>query len=223
MPSARPGLGLSIRWLVVGLLLAVAAGCSGSSGATSSADLPGPGEPAPPPEQTPPDDGDADTPPSVTFAASDDAVPSGGSTTLTWSSQHADSCAASGGWSGSRPVQGNASVGPLNGATTFTLTCSGAGGSSVAMLSVSVEGVVSLAWQPPAENEDGSPLTDLSGYRIYYGSFSRSYNDTITVNDAGATQWDMPLSSGEYYIAMTAFDAAGNESAYSNEIVRSVN
>jgi hypothetical protein len=217
------GFASSSRLLVVWLLLAILAGCSGSSGTSGSGDVTDPGEPLPPPEQTPPGDGDADTPPSVTFTSSDDAVPSGDSTTLTWSSQYADSCAASGGWSGNRPIQGSASVGPLNDATTFTLTCSGPGGSSVAMLSVSVEGVVSLAWQPPGENEDGSPLTDLSGYRIYYGSFSRSYNDTITVNDAAATQWEMQLSSGEYYIAMTAFDTAGNESAYSNEIVRSVN
>ncbi|MDZ7670048.1 MAG: hypothetical protein U5Q16_11740 [Gammaproteobacteria bacterium] len=113
-------------------------------------------------------------------------------------------------------------MGPLNSGTTFTLTCEGSGGSSVAMLSVAVVGSVNLAWQPPAENEDGSPLDDLSGYRIYYGSFSRSYDDAVVVEDAAVTQWDMELASGEYYIAMTAFDADGNESAYSNEIVRSV-
>jgi hypothetical protein len=91
------------------------------------------------------------------------------------------------------------------------------------MLSVSVLGSVNLAWEPPAENEDGSPVTDLTGYRIYYGSFSRDYDDEVTVNNGNATGWTVALPSGEYYFAMTAFDANGNESALSNEVQRSVN
>lgn len=217
------------RWLVVWLLLAIVAGCSGSSGGTSAElDSPATADPLPPaddPAEDPAEGdegGDPGEPPMVQFSASDDTVDAGGSTTLTWNSDGAISCQASGGWTGSRDVQGSSAVGPLNASTTFTLTCDGDGGSSVAMLSVAVVGSVNLAWQPPAENEDGSPLTDLSGYRIYYGSFSRDYNDSIVVNDADATEWDVELTSGEYYIAMTAFDVQGNESAYSNEIVRSI-
>lgn len=212
------------RILAISVFFVSAVGCSGSSSSASGdGDSPETVESSTPAQDPADDDGgDITEPPTITFSSADDTVSSGGSTTLSWSSDGASSCEASGGWSGSRSVQGTKIVGPLNAGTTFTLTCEGNGGSSVAMLSVAVVGSVSLAWQPPAENEDGSLLTDLSGYRIYYGSFSRSYDDTVVIEDSAVTQWNMELASGEYYIAMTAFDAEGNESAYSNEIVRSV-
>lgn len=209
------------RQLVCGLMLLALGGCSGSTepAAAGAGVVERPDSDPPPAEEAPP----ASSPePSVTFSVADASVPQGGSTTLSWTSTDATSCAASGGWSGDRPLQGSALVGPLNGATTYTLTCTGDGGTSMDMLSVSVVGTVSLAWQPPAENQDGSPATDLSGYRIYYGSFSRSYSEDVTVSGASTTQWDLSLPSGEYFIAMTAFDSDGNESSYSNEVVRRV-
>ena len=39
---------------------------------------------------------------------------------------------------------------------------------------------------------------------------------------AAANSHTLELPSGDYYLAMTAIDAQGNESAYSNEIVRTV-
>lgn len=90
------------------------------------------------------------------------------------------------------------------------------------MLSVTVLGTVALRWQAPTENVDGSPLTDLAGYRIYYGSDSRSYGNTVEVLDPGSTEASFTAPSGDYYVTMTALDAEGNESAYSNEIVKAV-
>ncbi|MEQ8690218.1 MAG: hypothetical protein RIC89_05195, partial [Pseudomonadales bacterium] len=72
-------------------------------------------EPEPEPEQ-----------PTVSLRTDVDSVESGGSVVLTWSSNAADSCSASGGWSGNRATQGQQTVGPLTSATTFTLNCSGA-------------------------------------------------------------------------------------------------
>jgi hypothetical protein len=63
-------------------------------------------------------------------------------------------------------------------------------------------------------------LTDLSGYRIYYGSESRNYSDQVEINDATASSHTLSLSSGDYFVAMTALDRDGNESAYSNEVVK---
>ena len=40
-----------------------------------------------------------------------------------------------------------------------------------------------LSWQPPTEREDGSPLGELSGYRIYYGTESRSYFGTVEIEE----------------------------------------
>ena len=84
-------------------------------------------------------------------------------------------------------------MGPLSTNTTFTLTCSGAGGNAVAMISVNVNGVLSLSWVAPTENVDGSPLTDLTGYKIHYGDSSRNYSSTADINDANATSFNFTL------------------------------
>lgn len=215
----------SVLALVWSLTLIVA-GCSGSSGGASAPADQGsvirddpPQETSPPPEEDVPPAGD----PNVDLTASDSVVGAGESVQLSWSSENVSDCSASGGWSGDRGTEGSVAVGPIEESTTFTLTCSGPGGNAVAMLSVSVLGVVSLNWQPPTENVDGSPLQDLAGYRIYYGSQSRDYTEQLAVGDAGSTSRDLELVSGSYYFAMTALDADGNESVYSNEIVKVVN
>lgn len=83
--------------------------------------------------------------PSVTLAASPTSVASGGSSTLTWTSSDASSCTASGAWSGSRPTSGSASTGPLTAASnTFTLACTGSGGTTSRSATVTVDGTTQL-------------------------------------------------------------------------------
>ena len=67
--------------------------------------------------------------PTLTLTASPTAVTAGSTSTLNWSSANATGCSASGGWSGAQPVNGSFTTGALSVATTFTLTCTGAGGS----------------------------------------------------------------------------------------------
>ena len=149
-------------------------------------------------------------------------VDAGTGTTLTWSSSDADSCTASGGWTGSRPVAGSATTGGLDARTTFNLNCSGPGGSALAMVSVAVNGSINLSWAAPTENVDGTPLTDLAGYRVYFGNRPRAYDESREVTDPSATSTTIALPSGDYYVAMTALDQEGNESAYSNEVLKTV-
>jgi hypothetical protein len=113
-------------------------------------------------------------------------------------------------------------VSGLEASTTFSLNCQGVGGSAVAMTAVNTLGEVSINWVAPSENVDGTPLVDLRSYRIYYGLVSRSYSDSIDVVDPAATSHAFTVPSGDYYITMTALDADGNESAYANEILRTV-
>lgn len=75
-------------------------------------------------------------PPVVSLTASAGSVTVGGNVTLTWSAQNADSCTASGGWSGSRATSGTVSSGALSSNTTFTLACTGPGGSRDATVTV---------------------------------------------------------------------------------------
>ena len=76
--------------------------------------------------------------PSVTLSTSNSSVPTGQSTTLTWSSSNANSCSASGSWSGTKATSGSEEVSNIDyGSNTFSLSCTGAGGSSSASLTVS--------------------------------------------------------------------------------------
>jgi len=68
--------------------------------------------------------------PTVSLTANPVSVNSGGTSTLTWSSTNATTCTASGGWSGSTPTSGSQSTGALTSTTGFSLSCSGAGGST---------------------------------------------------------------------------------------------
>jgi hypothetical protein len=158
--------------------------------------------------------------PTLTFSASETIVNPGSSVSLSWTSTDTTSCAASGGWGGNKAMNGSELVGPINVNTTFTLSCSGPGGNLVEMLTVSTLSPVSLNWVAPTENVDGSSLTDLAGYRIYYGIDSRDYGDMVELIDPAATGHTLTLVSGDYYLAMTALDLEGNESAYSNEVLK---
>lgn len=67
------------------------------------------------------------SPPTLTLTASPTFIIGSGSSNLSWSSVNADSCSASGAWSGTKGVSGNQYVSPSQ-TSTYTLTCSGSGG-----------------------------------------------------------------------------------------------
>ncbi len=154
---------------------------------------------------------------SVTLSANPSNVAQGGTTTLQWTAQNADTCTASRGWSGSQPLSGTFVPGPLNQTTSFELSCDGPTGTGIALTTVQVLDKI-LRWQAPTHNVDGSPLVDLAGYRIYWGQGSRTYTGSHTINDAAVTEWEVTAPPNTYYFALTAFDGDGNESAYSNEV-----
>jgi Domain of unknown function (DUF4082)/Bacterial Ig-like domain/Fibronectin type III domain len=81
---------------------------------------------------------------------------------------------------------------------------------------------VHVAWTAPTTNANGSPLTDLRGYRVYYGTSAGQYSTTLDA--AMATQVVIAgLAPGQtYHITVTAYDAAQNESAYATEVVYTV-
>lgn len=83
---------------------------------------------------------------------------------------------------------------------------------------------VEVSWTPPTQNADGSTLTDLSGYKIHYGSESGNYSDSVALDSAGLTRYSLgTLPKGKIYIAMTAVNSAGAESDFSKEVSVTVN
>ena len=82
------------------------------------------------------------------------------------------------------------------------------------------DGTLSLSWVAPTTNSDGTALTaltDLAGYKVYYGTASGVYG---TPTDAGnVTTYSLTgLTKGTtYYVAVTAYDTSNNESVKSTE------
>ena len=71
-------------------------------------------------------------------------------------------------------------------------------------------GQATLSWIAPAINEDGTPLTDLAGYSVYYGISSQNYNESLDVEHV-TTYTVGSLTEGQtYYFAVTAYDNAFN-------------
>lgn len=78
---------------------------------------------------------------------------------------------------------------------------------------------ITLSWEAPTKNVDGTPLTDLAGYKIYSSKISGVYNkeDAIDVGNV-LTKTLINLCECTYYFVATAYDTSGNESEYSNEV-----
>src|SRR5256885_10347350 len=56
--------------------------------------------------------------------------------------------------------------------STGSTTDTGTTGSEAITPPATAATSVSLAWQPPTQNSNGTPITDLAGYRIHYGTAS---------------------------------------------------
>lgn len=70
---------------------------------------------------------------------------------------------------------------------------------------------VTLGWEANSES-------DLEGYKIHYGNITRDYNTKIDVGNRTSFTIGGLEDGKEYYFAATAYDTAGNESPYSNEV-----
>lgn len=70
---------------------------------------------------------------------------------------------------------------------------------------------LNLAWDPNGEG-------DLAGYRIYYGISSGEYINFVDVGKVQTYTLDNLMDGVTYYIAITAYDTAGNESDFSGEV-----
>ena len=85
-------------------------------------------------------------------------------------------------------------------------------------------GNVTLSWVAPTQNADGSPLTDLAGYKIFHGTSSGNYDHEIHIDNPGMTTYVVDnLVPDTYFFAAKSFNASGVESDWSGEAVRSVN
>jgi hypothetical protein len=116
---------------------------------------------------------------------------------------------ASGSWTGSRAVDRAtplvfASVVPPK---EYTINCAWDDKDAV------------LTWNAPTENANGSPLTDLAGYRVYYGTDPAGLTSSVNISDPSQlTHTISDLAAGVYYFEMTAYNTSGKESNRSERV-----
>jgi hypothetical protein len=78
-------------------------------------------------------------------------------------------------------------------------------------------GSVTLAWLTPTTNPDGTQLSDIGGYNVYYGMSSGNYSNLLNLgNQPGTTICN--LSAGTWFFTVKAYDLSGNECNFSNEV-----
>jgi len=102
-------------------------------------------------------------------------------------------------------------------------SASGGGGNSGGSSSGTTTGSASLSWTAPTTNNDGSPLTDLAGYHIYYGASADLLTTQIDVGSSTTSYVVNNLVSGTWYFAVTAFNSVGIESDLSNTGSKTIN
>lgn len=79
-------------------------------------------------------------------------------------------------------------------------------------------GSLTLSWTPPTQSADGSPLSDLAGYRVRWGTQQGDHPNLLEIDNPGIASLVIDrLAPGSYFMTLSAIDLAGNESTPSNE------
>lgn len=80
-----------------------------------------------------------------------------------------------------------------------------------------------LRWSIPTTATDGSKLTNLAGFYIYYGSSPSSLTNIVLIpNPAQSAYMVNNLASGTWYFAQTSYTAQGTQSAPSNVVSKTI-
>jgi chitodextrinase len=166
--------------------------------------------------------------PTVTITASPTSVTSGSGSTITWSSTNATTCTASGAWSGTKATSGTQAFTNLTVNQTYTLQCTGTGGSATQSASVTVTAPVDTTpptvtiTGPVSSLPSGTTQTTLTATTNEAATCRYSTNAAFTFSTGtiftttGATTHSTTLTgltngtSYTYYVKCQ--DAAGNTS-----------
>jgi hypothetical protein len=102
------------------------------------------------------------------------------------------------------------------GTAIFLLLCAGLSFGQTPPLKLCLVGnTVTLMWDP-------NPEGDLAGYKLYQGVASGVYTEPPTVLQKVTTYTVTGLAPGTYFYVLTAYNTAGDESGYSNEVSTSI-
>lgn len=140
------------------------------------------------------------------------------STTLNWSAPGASTCTASStpatSFAGLRDATGSEAVAAIAFSTVFRMSCVWPG-----------DRRVTLSWTPPAENTNGTPLTDLAGYDVFYGKCPQTPTpvEQISLDNPSVNSHVIEdLQPGEYCFWVVAVNEAGRYSENSNIATKTI-
>lgn len=87
----------------------------------------------------------------------------------------------------------------------------------ITVVATATNGSATLAWQPPTENVDGTPLTNLAGYVIRYGTSLTTLTQEVRIANPGITTSVVEnLAPATWYFTVSAFTTTGVESSASD-------
>jgi Subtilase family len=162
----------------------------------------------------------ANVPPAPTVTVAPTAITLGQSATITWFSTAADSCTASGGWSGSQPTGGTATVTPTAvGIQTYSLICTNTAGSSTAgAATLTVSAAATTPGAPSTPTVTVAPTTVMAGtpVTLTWGASTSATQCMATGNWTGSksvtggTASITPTDIGTETFTLNCSNAAGS-------------
>jgi hypothetical protein len=134
--------------------------------------------------------------------------------TLTWSSTYATSCTASGAWAGAKATSGSELLGPLSADVSYSLSCSGAGGSAnqTAWVTVTESASLHITSGAPPNGKVGVYYNRGDGTTCYYLNGHSGYCYPCYI---GGSTLGHACPAGYRYFGSFAFRAAGGVPPYS--------
>jgi hypothetical protein len=125
-------------------------------------------------------------------------------------------------------LQGTPGAADVRTYSNLVITVSdGVAQASLPAFSITVQAVATgsalLTWLPPTQNTDGSAITDLKGYKIYWGTALGNYSNSVALDDKGAASYVVGnLVPNTYYFVVTARNTSNVESQFSNVASKTV-
>jgi hypothetical protein len=124
-------------------------------------------------------------------------------------------------------VTGTPSAAQVGTYSNITISVSdGSASASLAAFNIQVvataTGSATLSWTPPTQNTDGSALSNLAGYKVYWGTSQGNYSNSVNI-DAGLSRYVVEqLTPATWYFTVTALNATGVESGFSNVTTKTI-
>jgi hypothetical protein len=111
----------------------------------------------------------------------------------------------------------NITIGVSDGTTSVSLSAF-----QIAVTQIA-NGSATLSWVPPTENTNGTPLANLAGYQIYYGTSAIAMTQTMQIANPGIVTYVVSnLSPGTWYFSVRAYTSAKVESGASVVVSKTI-